>query len=376
VFSKIIDPKNIFFVLFFLQWTRVLFVWFPSGKLFSIFLLFLIIANRKKLSLVDLKDLTFIVFIVTAIFGVLVALFRSINLLNIIIELFQVYIPAVFAIIVFRKRDIIWAMSSFIYLNLATIIVSFLLFITQPYFYREYLNVIESTGTHILLTSNFFRSIFGLTLTGTFSMVSIIFLPSIKLNAILKVLMLCVFVGSILLAGRRSALLLTILLIFYRLIQSRAGFFLLASLTLLGLYTIPFVDTLSDSERLLDVVGAFEERTGNWQEGFQQLTLLGNGISSAGHNAPEGVFTVPDNWFLKYSVEFGLLSLPTFLLFFSITIFSVLFKENKLSKLVVSLMLMQSLGSDILGFTYASLIFWVNLNSCEFNGNKSYAIID
>lgn len=365
---------NVLVVLVLFQILRINFNNFPVGVFFTFYLLlgFIILPIEKN------KKIYFNVLIFVLVLNVtlssVVGVWFNLKLSTIITELVQSFLPAFWSYL-FLKRDAIRRiMSRFVYSQFAVFVLSLYLFMTQPEFYRYFLDSIENTGTHIDLTSNYFRSIYGLTITSSFALVALIWLTNMELSTYVKFFLSIFFIAVILITGRRSAFVACLAYMFL------TNFRFFITLSLLGLLLVINLDISDYFDRLLLLYEAITERSSNWVDGLSNYTTIGRGYGSAGHNSLSSKWLVPDNWYIKTLVEGGLMSILYIVVFLIISVRNIYIRNGtKAARFVVLTMLFQCVGSNILSMTFLSMVFWINFSSIniikdENKGNISTAV--
>ncbi|QSB27959.1 O-antigen ligase [Flavobacterium sp. CLA17] len=264
-------------------------------------------------------------------------------------------------------------------------VLGFILFIQQPYYYREYLSVLDGIGgTDPILTSSAFRSLVGLTMTGSLGVVGVL----ISFTKILDTkgrngkaaLIICMI--AVALTFRRSALFVALAAFFvlhyygyfkfgmlkkkYLLIEIAIIFFIV------GYLNNNFGDLITMlNERLMMITDSIDERSDTWIEGLMYGNLvIGSGLGVFGHKAVE--FSdkyIPDGNYVRMLAELGVIG--TFI-FFSIiitTLFKGLkkLKENILEVGIILGLCIQAVGSDIFSFQLIVPILWFSVGRVNIN---------
>ncbi len=260
---------------------------------------------------------------------------------------------------------------------LAILILGLLFFIYQPDFYRVYLDNLEGIGMNIISSSSEFRSLVGLTMTGSLSFVLVAYSASRIIesqNIIWKlVLLFAVVCGFI--TFRRSAMVLILFeLGFFMLFMlkiSRVFFFNFITATgfLLFLFFVYFISYLDFNllgslffDRLNMLSEGIDERKDSWYSSFKVANwILGDGLGVYGHKAVEfSDIYIPDGYYFRLIAELGI---PGFLAFLAIIICSLIKSFSKLRVYfyefsIIFGLSIQAIGSDIFSFQLVAPLFW------------------
>lgn len=260
---------------------------------------------------------------------------------------------------------------------LAILISGLFLFLYQPDFYRVYLDNLEGIGLNIISSSSDFRSLVGLTMTGTLSFVLVAYSTSKMLESqafIWKLLLLLALTCGFI-TFRRSAMVVILLqIVFYALIVAKISFsrflsFLTVTLflsILLFLYLIQYVDLdlfyNLIIERLSLLGEGIDERKDSWYGSFAIANwMIGDGLGVYGHKAVDfSDIYIPDGYYFRLIAELGI---PGFLTFSAILVSSILKSVLRLDvyffefSIILGLSL-QAIGSDIFSFQLIAPLFW------------------
>lgn len=263
-------------------------------------------------------------------------------------------------------------------------VLGFILFIKQPYFYRYFLSNIDAVGTNILSTSQFYRSLIGVTATGSLGVIGTL----ISLSEIIEskgrkgkiTLIICVI--AVLLTFRRSALFVLLISLIgfhylsyfkYNLLRKRYLLIEILIILLIALlisndneYKDLFFELYNRLLMLSDAVG---ERSGNWLKGLKYGNLIiGSGLGVFGHKVVQySNRYIPDGNYIRMLAEIGIIGA---LIFISIVVGSILkglknLKENYLEIGIIIILSLQAIGSDIFSFQLIAPIFWFSIGRCQ-----------
>lgn len=261
-----------------------------------------------------------------------------------------------------------------------SLIIGIILFYLTPNFYSQYLY--DHGFTRSLLSSkDAMQSFYGVTSVGFFSVIginyslyNILFKKKESLKFSLSYFIVSVF--SIILSGRRSAILAAFLtIIFYSIIllyNNKRSLIIKLAITIIVCILILgclFPNQFSYLiERINSMQYAIGERSTNWSNNLYQLNniLIGNGLGTASHHVLNyngiGVF---DNQYLKIFVESGLIGITIFI---SIIIFSLkkaFTNKNYLSFCLLGIFVIQAIGSNIFSFLQLSPVIWFIIGQCH-----------
>lgn len=264
-------------------------------------------------------------------------------------------------------------------------VIGFILFLKQPYYYRQYLSLLDGIGgTDIILTSSAFRSLVGLTMTGSLGVVGVLisFTNIIESNGRKGKIALMVCIIAVALTFRRSALFVALAVFFVFHYYGYFKYGLLKKKYLVLEFIIVFLivgymnDNFSDllsmlSERLMMLSEAINERSGSWSEGltFGNL-IIGSGLGVFGHKAVE--FSdkyIPDGNYVRMIAELGVIGTSIFL---SIIIGSLVkglkkLRGNILEVGIILGLCIQAVGSDIFSYQLIVPILWYSVGRVNHN---------
>lgn len=253
--------------------------------------------------------------------------------------------------------------------------IGFILFIWQPYFYRYFLSLHDGVGTNPLATSEYFRSIIGLTATGSLATIGIL----ISFSTIFETkgkkgkIAFIICLTAVILTFRRSALFVSFASIIalhyiayfkFKLLKKR--FLLIEILIVLGiiiisLYNNPeFMPSLI--ERISMIFEAFRERSDSWREGLKDANLIiGSGLGVYSHKAiPFNEIYVPDGNYARMIAEIGIIGTTIFLSIILLSLiegFKNLRKKYLETGIIIAICLI-ALGSNIFSFQLIVPVFW------------------
>lgn len=348
------------------------------GVFASVIIFFLFVTNfRIARSFKSKMDLLVLLYIMYTTLSFLCFIFSNLPVSVFIREYSNSILPILFYYLA-KKNEI--NNINFFNITLSAIIlcfvIGFILFIQQPLYYRQYLYSIGGTGgTDILLTSNFFQSLVGLTMTGSLGFVGVV----LSLTKILDTkarrgkIALVICIAAVALSFRRSAMVVTLGAFFiyhyigyikYSKIKKR--FFLLEALLLFFISHYSYSNfgdwILMLSERTFDISNAIEGRSDSWFEGLNYGNLIiGDGLGVYGHKAIE--FSdkyVPDGYYFRSIAELGVVGTSVFLFIIIGTLIKGLktFKANTLEVSIIVGLCLQAIGSNIFSFQLIAPFFW------------------
>lgn len=264
-------------------------------------------------------------------------------------------------------------------------VLGFILFIQQPYYYREFLNTIDGIGgTDLILTSSAFRSLVGLTMTGSLGVVGVLIsftniLDSNGRNGKIA-LILCMI--AVALTFRRSALFVALAAFFvfhyygyikYGMLKKK---YLVVELVIvfliIGYLNDNFADLLTMlNERLMMLSESIDERSDSWVEGLMYGNLIiGSGLGVFGHKAVE--FSdkyIPDGNYVRMLAELGVIGTSIFLSIIITSLFKGLknLRGNILEVGIIVGLCIQAVGSDIFSFQLIVPILWYSVGRVNIN---------
>ena len=273
----------------------------------------------------------------------------------------------------------------------ATLYSIFLCFIIGFYFqfnlpenYREFMAKLDNTeGTGPEFFILYFRSLLGITATGSLSAICVL----LSINKIYlskgkrgKLIFLISFI-VLLLTFRRSALYVTVFAIFwvnfiaiflFKFSTRRLIIFELASV----FFFIIFLNYLDPEfinsviERFGTFTDAIDERNQSWYAGLANTKnmIFGDGLGRYGHKA--ALYSnniIPDGNYFRMFSELGFIGL---FVFFGI-ILSALYETYKkidflyIETAIIIMICLQAIGSDVFSFQLIAPIFWFAIGRCS-----------
>ena len=262
-------------------------------------------------------------------------------------------------------------------------VVGFILYIQMPYFYRLYLYTNFGIGTNIILSSQYFNSLIGITLTGSLGVVGALlsYKKIIKSQGRKGTTELIICIVALVLTLRRGALYSGIIAIAgihylsyfkYKLIKYRFLLFeiiLIAGIVLWVSKEYPDIFPML-LERISMFTEAFLERNDSWLDGMNNASnlIIGDGLGIYGHKVI-GYSTnyIADGYYFRMLAEIGVIGM---FLFLGIIITSLLkgFRNLRVYYLetsVICVLLLQAVGSDTLSFQLIAPIFWYSIGRCQ-----------
>ncbi|MEO8949196.1 MAG: hypothetical protein ABI308_12355 [Mucilaginibacter sp.] len=263
-------------------------------------------------------------------------------------------------------------------------VIGFYFQFTLPENYREFMARLDNTGgDDTALFILYFRSLLGVTATGSLSAIGV--LLSLAIITVSRVkrgkigLFICFM--ALILTFRRSALYVGVFaflwmnyLAFFKFKVSKLRFFIFEILIVFLL--IVFINSLDPdflnglSTRFASLSDAINERNGNWFEGVANANniIIGDGLGKYGHKA--ALFTdniMPDGNYFRIIAELGIVGITVF-----ISIIVVAFvrgfadlKNNFLEIAIITMVCLQAVGSDIFSFQLVAPIFWYAIGRCS-----------
>lgn len=353
-------------ILFVLQLLRVLYPHLSVGKILGIWLLFsLAIMPKESFNYRSAYQLYIVSLILITVYTGIIGIYYA-GVSAVLTELFQSIIPIVYFATIKTSESYKDMMSLFVNWLIVVCVFSLFLFFSQPLFYREFLNSIENTGTDIPLTSNFFRSIFGLTLTGIFSLIGLVWVIETRSFSIAKIASVIILGVSLILAARKSGVILFLIYLSFYAFKRPVLIIISGLLLLLNLDAIQTFMSSDIVKRLASVIEGIEGRQLSWDNAIENFSLLGYGLGYAGHNNPSGSIFVPDNWYLKTLVEYGFfafISIPLLLL----SVFAGKRPFIRVERIILMLILVHSFTSNTLSFMFVLFVTGILLNTLYYD---------
>lgn len=262
-------------------------------------------------------------------------------------------------------------------------IVGFILFVTAPQFYLDYLfklNLISKADAGTMQIRMI--SVVGSILMGYLSVAAMLASAHILLNTNGKQGKLLLFINCFFafLSNQRSAMVVAILVLIYVnllvfftfkiLPKKYFGFECAALIGGFGaLCLIYFKAVLKVYYRLVSLPGAIGQRSDSWVGAVNNMKnlWLGNGLGANGHRAAEYTeHMIADGGLAKMFCELGIIGMSIFI-FMMILIFHKGRKhllECAAELGIIAITLLQSVGSNMLEFQLATPIFWFAVGRC------------
>lgn len=267
----------------------------------------------------------------------------------------------------------------------ACFVFGFILFIQQPLYYREYLNNMDGVGgTDPILISSAFRSLVGLTMTGSLGIIGVLisFTRILETNGRNGKIALMICMIAVALTFRRSALFVALLAFFvfhyygyikYRVLKKR---YLIIEIIIIFFVVGYLNDNFGDfltmlNERLMMITDSIDERSDTWVDGLMYGNLIiGSGLGVFGHKAVE--FSdrfIPDGNYVRMLAELGVIGV---FIFFSIIVATLCKGVSKLRNNILEVgiilgLCIQAVGSDIFGFQLIVPILWYSVGRINMN---------
>ena len=255
--------------------------------------------------------------------------------------------------------------------------------ITLPENYMEFMGKLDNTGqTNPLSYISDFRSLFGVTATGSLGAIGL--LISLSIIATSKVkngkvgFFICLL--AMVFSFRRSAFyagFIAILWINYvSFLKFKTSkwklFFFEISMVIFFIFLINYFDPdLLESvyTRFLALSGAIDERKSNWFDGLNKASnlIIGDGLGRFGHKAAQYTNDVlPDGNYFRIIAELGIFGISIFisLIFVALKKGLTQLADNYIEIGIVIMLCLQAIGSDIFSFQLLAPIFWYSIGRC------------
>lgn len=266
-------------------------------------------------------------------------------------------------------------------------IVGLIMYITAPQIFLDYLmrmqfiSLADASTMRIRMTSLIGSTSFGyLSVCGMF--ISAWFLAKEKKRTVGFILFFMNGVFAFL-SNQRSAMVAAIIvfayvnyLIFFvlKMIRKKYLFWEVGGIAVAfcGLSVLYFDAILKVYHRLISLPGAIGQRSEQWVVAVNTLysNWLGNGLGANGHKALgyEGTHVIADGGLVKLFCEEGAIGFSIFL-FILLIIFSKCgrcLKECYVEIGIISITILQSIGSNMLSFQLTTPIFWFAVGRCAY----------
>lgn len=356
------------------------------GVIASIIILFLMIKHlRAVLLFKNYIDILVLVYIVYNTISFLWFIFSGLPISVFTREYSNSILPMVFYY--FAKIDD-KKNKNFYTVTLKAILLCFvigiILFFQQPYYYRAYLDSLDGVGTNIVSTTDSFRSLVGLTMTGSLGVVGVVisFSEIIESNGRKGKLALTICMIAVALTFRRSALFVALVTFFvfhyfgyikYNLLQKR---YLVAEVLILFFIILYLSENFGDlllmlNERMKMLSEAVDERSGSWMDGLMYGNLIiGSGLGVFGHKAVE--FSdkyIPDGNYVRMLAELGVIGTSVFMCIMIGTFVKGLknLRVHILELGIIFGLSLQAIGSDIFSFQLIVPVLWYSIGRVNSN---------
>lgn len=262
-------------------------------------------------------------------------------------------------------------------------IIALILYIWAPEFYSQYLYSKGFIGGPRAewIRPSLIQGLYGITTIGSLSACSVIYYywqmaEQKKYSGIKCLICLCIMLSTKRRAAVISALMVFVLenIILNKMRKKvKQRMFILMAISVLGLLLcILFKEQVwAQIDRLINVKDAFGERSGVWTEMVTSMGMnmvLGYGLGSSGHAAiASGYMGVPDGQYVFTFVELGIIGIILFICIIikSFRTFINNKEKNYVPMFFVLLLLLQSLGSNILEFPILAILFWYSLSAMQ-----------
>lgn len=267
------------------------------------------------------------------------------------------------------------------YLYALTVIclLGLILYIVAPQFYLDYLLDWEHTSKADVQTMRVrMNSVIGSTLLGFLAAVGIPAASNFiieKRDRLFGIAMLVMSLVFAFLSNQRSAMVVAILavlyvnhLIFFEFKLIKKKYFIMeciaALFAIIGLCIISLSSVQKIYYRLASLPSAIGERSGDWFDALSHMgnIWLGNGLGANGHKALgiEFAHVITDGGLVKVFCEEGIVGFSIFLFIVILVTWGGFkqFKHCYADLCIIAIMLLQSIGSNMLSFQLAVPIFW------------------
>ena len=352
------------------------------GVIASAVMSFLIVTHFRKysLALFNSTDWIILLYITYSTFSVVWFTVSGMPLSVFIREYSNTVLPVFFYYFGLKahRRD-----SKFYEITLKSLVVSFaitlVLFFQMPYFYRLYLYNQFGIGTNIILSSQYYHGLYGVTATGSLGVIGMLlsYAKIVKKKSYTDILGLTLCIVASVLTFRRSALytgIFSIIVIHYlsyfkfRLLRYRYLVYETILVIAFGIYTISnHPELLQDlGERIMMVSQAFSERSESWFIGLNYASnlIIGDGLGVYGHKVVAySERYISDGYFFRLIAELGIIGV---LLLSSIVVNTLIkqirnLEDNYIEAAIIVVILLQCIGSDTLSFQIIAPIFWYTI---------------
>lgn len=275
--------------------------------------------------------------------------------------------------------------KKFLFAMLLVCVTGLLLYLLAPQFYLDYLlkwsYISKADAPTMRIRMN---SVIGSTILGFLSVCGMLaasyFLVEKKERKSGILFFVLNFVFAVF-SNQRSAMVVAILVVLYinhlvffefKLLSKK--YFLIEcgviAAAFAGVCAIAFDVVMKIYYRLVSLPGAIGQRSEQWVAAVNNMfsTWFGNGLGANGHKALdfEGTHVIADGGLVKMYCEEGIIGFSIFI-YILILIFTKSTKRLKDCYVeigIISIALLQSIGSNILSFQLAAPIFWFAVGRC------------
>jgi O-antigen ligase len=257
------------------------------------------------------------------------------------------------------------------------------LYLTRPYFYIEYLHVVqkafyENVSWFYPRLVSYLDTSMILGVVGVFSIVLIYYYEPHKK---LKMLMLPIIIFGVAMTLSRGAwigLSLALILIILEKIELKRLFILiLVSSLLVYVGSIFYLQGQEDPlvkliiNRVSQIDNAIESRYGQWEQIINQMNVfpLGFGLGLTSHKGIGFNYGVPDGNYFRILGDLGFFGLFIFLLMFMFSLYRA-YKYSYPLFIILVIFFFQAIGTNVFDLYYAGYYFWFFLgiiNNLDFN---------
>lgn len=351
-----------------------------NGLIMAFFMLLLVLLHYKSLLYrkKTLLDLLVLFYVFWNTISLVWLFFSDITIDIFIAEYSNTILPIVFYF--FGRKFLLGNKFLFysIFFLTGIFILTFILNLSLFEPYLVFIMRLDNVGSMDPSSFILFRSLFGLTVTGTLSAIGVIlsfdkFLFNKKYSYFLVFL---VYFIALILASRRSAIYASIfgvvfLNIYYLYFKGISfvrflifEWLILSFCFLIFFFVFPEMKEFS-FDRIVNYNEAINERRNNWEVALSSANwLLGEGFSSFSHKAEiVKKFIIPDNAYLRILAEVGVIGVISFFSIIFLTMYLGFgnVSNNYLYLIICIVFILQGIGSDIFSFQVVAPFFWFSV---------------
>ena len=254
--------------------------------------------------------------------------------------------------------------------------------LTLPMIYMERMDVVDGSGRNPLGYTDF-RSLFGLTVTGSLASISLFLSVNFlfKDNSHIAKFFMLIFGVALIASFRRSAMYsaviaLAVMNIIVLFKYKRRGVKLIV-FEAIGLFMLTrwalnaYPDLLFELiDRFNGISSAIGERRDNWFNGLSNTNsvITGDGLGRYGHKVIEfSDLYIPDGAYFLMIAEIGIIGFILFLAIIVTALFKALvkIKTHYVPFIIVLMVCAQAIGSNMFSFQLVAPIFWYSIGACN-----------